>query len=59
VGPRADLDAVKKRKVFPLPGIEPGRPIPQPVVIPTEHERFICKYHVFIWKSKLVYNDQA
>jgi hypothetical protein len=30
VGPRAGLDAVEKRKILPLPGIEPGPFSPQP-----------------------------
>jgi hypothetical protein len=34
VGPRADLDAVKKN-LLPLPEIEPRPASPQPVTIPT------------------------
>jgi hypothetical protein len=30
VGPGAGLDAVEKRKMLPLPGTEPGRPIRNP-----------------------------
>jgi hypothetical protein len=30
VGPRAGLDAVEKRKILPLSGIEPGVIIPKP-----------------------------
>jgi hypothetical protein len=31
VGPRAGLDAIKKRKIFPLPGIEPRPSSPYPI----------------------------
>jgi hypothetical protein len=30
VGPRVDLDAVERRKILPLPGIEPQRPARNP-----------------------------
>jgi hypothetical protein len=32
---RAGLDAMEKRKILPLPGIEPGRPARSPL-LPTE-----------------------
>jgi hypothetical protein len=39
VGPRAGLDVVEKRKIMPLPGIEPRQSSPYPVAMPTELSR--------------------
>jgi hypothetical protein len=36
VSPRDGLDAVEKRNIFPVQGIEPRTSSPQPVAIPTE-----------------------
>jgi hypothetical protein len=36
VGPIADLDVMEKRKILPLPGIEPRLSSLQPVAIPIE-----------------------
>jgi hypothetical protein len=36
VDPRAGLDAMEKRKILPLPGIEPRPSRPYHVAIPTE-----------------------
>jgi hypothetical protein len=36
VGPRAGLDAMKKRQILPLPGSETRTSSPQPIAIPTE-----------------------
>jgi hypothetical protein len=44
VGHRTDLESVEKRKVMPLPGIEPQPPRLQPVAIPTELSRLLIIY---------------
>jgi hypothetical protein len=36
VGPRVGLDAVEKRKILPVPGIETGPSSPEPVAAPSE-----------------------
>jgi hypothetical protein len=44
VGTRAGLNAVEKRKIFPLPGLEPQPSSPQSVDIPTELSRRFLKF---------------
>jgi hypothetical protein len=57
VGPKAVLDAEEKKKILPLPGIEPRPSIPQPVDIPIGLSRLTvlqistCVMHVFIYNT--------
>jgi hypothetical protein len=50
VGPRAGLDAMEKRKILPLPGIEPGRPV---------RSQSLLSYHGIITPVKefLIFNN--
>jgi hypothetical protein len=55
VGPRACLDVIKKRKVIPLPGIEPGRPARRYISWATTTPTTKMKYFAFYVKRNAIF----